>query len=194
MAGVRRTTSGVGQGAERRWSVFDEADRLFPALVLRRMAGRTRIRLPELDALRTPRPKRVVFVCPHSAGRSQMAAAFFNELADPARARAVAAGTDVAREVDPGVVRVMAEAGIPLPTVTPRRLSGALAASANDVITLGCIDECPFFAGVRVQDWPLADPRGKPVERIRRIRDSIRRRVEAMIEAKGWGVGEGGPA
>lgn len=127
----------------------------------------------------------ILFLCTHNAGRSQMAAAFFNAQADPAKARAVSAGTAPGERVHPEVVAVMQEAGIDLAAARPRKLTPELAAGAQLLITMGCGDECPFVPGLRRDDWPLPDPRGHPVERVRAIRDDIRARVSALIEQEG---------
>ena len=104
----------------------------------------------------------VVFACVHNAGRSQMAAALFNRAADPARARAISAGTSPGERVHPEVVAVMTEIGVDLTGVAPQRLTEDLARGAAWLITMGCGDQCPFVAGARVEDWPLPDPKGRP--------------------------------
>jgi arsenate reductase len=131
--------------------------------------------------------KTVVFACVHNAGRSQMAAALFNASADPAKARAVSAGTRPGDRVHPEVVTVMAEEGIDLGGARPQRLTPDLASQAQLLITMGCGDECPYVPGLRREDWPLEDPKGLPLERVRAIRDDIRARVEALIAAEGVG-------
>lgn len=128
--------------------------------------------------------KTVVFACVHNAGRSQMAAALFNKLADPRKARALSAGTHPGERVHPEVVTVMREEGLDLSGARPQMLTPVLAAAADLLITMGCGDECPFVPGLRKEDWPLEDPKGKPLERVREIRDDIRARVEALIEAE----------
>ena len=125
--------------------------------------------------------KTVIFACVHNAGRSQMAAAFFNKLADPAKARALSAGTTPGGRVYPEVVAVMQEEGIDLSGARPQKLTTELAAEAQLLITMGCGDECPYVPGMRRDDWPLDDPKGQPVERVRAIRDDIRARVEALV-------------
>jgi arsenate reductase len=129
--------------------------------------------------------KTVIFACVRNAGRSQMAAAFFNRLADPARARALSAGTRPADRVHPEVVAVMQEEGVDLSAARPRTLTPELAAEADLLITMGCGDECPYLPGARREDWPLDDPQGQPLERVRAIRDDIRARVEALIAREG---------
>ena len=125
--------------------------------------------------------KTVIFACVHNAGRSQMAAAFFNELADPSKARALSAGTAPGDRVHPEVISVMREEGIDLSRARPQKLTTDLASQAQLLITMGCGDECPYVPGLRRDDWPLDDPKGQPVERVRAIRDDIRARVEALI-------------
>jgi len=125
--------------------------------------------------------KTVVFACVHNAGRSQMAAAFFNALADPSKARAISAGTAPGERVHPEVVAVMREAGIDLAGVTPQKLTAALASGASVLVTMGCGDECPYVAGARVEDWPLEDPKGQPIEKVKSIRDEVRTRVLDLI-------------
>jgi arsenate reductase len=129
----------------------------------------------------------VIFACVHNAGRSQMAAAFFNQLADPARARALSAGTQPGPRVHPEVVDAMREVGIDVSGATPQRLTAELAAGAGHLVTMGCGDECPYVPGAKVQDWPLEDPKGKPAEKVREIRDDVRRRVDEFVAAQGWG-------
>jgi arsenate reductase (thioredoxin) len=123
----------------------------------------------------------IVFACVHNAGRSQMAAAFLNALADPATARAISAGTHPADRVDRVVVEAMREAGIDLSRERPRLLTSEIARAADWLVTMGCGDECPVVPGVRREDWPLDDPAGQPIERVRVIRDEIRAHVEALL-------------
>ncbi len=131
--------------------------------------------------------KTVVFACVHNAGRSQMAAAIFNELADPAKARAISAGTAPGDAVHPEVVTVMREEGIDLESSVPRRLTDELASEAALLVTMGCGEACPFVPGVERDDWPLDDPKGKPIARVREIRDEVSRRVRALVRDRGWG-------
>lgn len=135
----------------------------------------------------------VVFACVHNAGRSQMAAAFFNLLADPAKARACSAGTSPGTRVHPEVVEVMREVGLDLVEAQPTKLTRELAESASLLITMGCGDECPVVPGLRRDDWPLEDPKGKPLDLVRQIRDDIRSRVQALLEQEGWTPAATGP-
>ncbi len=117
----------------------------------------------------------VIFACVHNAGRSQMAAAFFNQLPN---ARAVSAGTQPSDRVHPVVVEAMQEVGIDLTRETPQLLTPALAVEARWLITMGCGEACPVVPGVKREDWALDDPAGQPIERVRAIRDDIRARVQ----------------
>jgi arsenate reductase len=128
----------------------------------------------------------VLFACIHNAGRSQMAAALFNALADPAKARALSAGTQPGPAVHPEVAAVMREVDIDLSSVTPRLLTDDLARRVNLLVTMGCGEECPYVPGVERRDWALTDPKGRPVEEVRAIRDGIRARVELLIDERGW--------
>ena len=124
----------------------------------------------------------VIFACVHNAGRSQMAAAWFNLLRTDPNQHAVSAGTSPADRVHPEVVQVMKEVGIDLSSASPQKLTSELAGGADLLVTLGCGDACPYVPGVRVEDWPLEDPKGKPIDRVREIRDDIRARVAALLE------------
>jgi len=126
-----------------------------------------------------------IFACIHNAGRSQMSAAFFNQLADPTKAHAISAGTQPAQHVHPVVVEVMREAGIDLSHAHPQKLTAELAQGAEMLITMGCGDECPFVPGLRRDDWPIPDPKGQPLEQVRLIRDGIRDRIAALLLAEG---------
>ena len=106
--------------------------------------------------------KTIIFACVHNAGRSQMAAALFNKLVDPAKARALSAGTTPGERVYPEVVAVMQEEGIDLSAARPQKLTAELAAEAQLLITMGCGDACPYVPGLRRDDWPLEDPGGNP--------------------------------
>jgi arsenate reductase (thioredoxin) len=130
---------------------------------------------------------RVIFACVHNAGRSQMAAAFFNQLADPRKAAAVSAGTEPGKQVHPEVLAVMKEAGVDLSKARPQILTTEMAAGVRVMVTMGCGEQCPVLPGVSVRDWPLEDPKGKPVERVREIRDDVRKRVQEFVDENGWG-------
>ena len=131
----------------------------------------------------------ILFACIHNAGRSQMAAAFFNALADPAKARAISAGTEPAGEVHPEVVDAMREVGIDLSAALPRHLTPAMASQATLLVTMGCGEACPLVPGVQREDWNLPDPKGEPPECVRAIRDQVRKRVEQLVAMRGWQAG-----
>lgn len=130
--------------------------------------------------------KTVIFACVHNAGRSQMAAAWFNALADRNRARALSAGTEPAARVHPEVEAAMREVGIELAGIQPRLLTPELVADASLLVTMGCGETCPVVPGLTREDWPLEDPKGKPIERVRAIRDDVRARVTTLLAREGW--------
>ena len=122
----------------------------------------------------------VLFVCVHNAGRSQMAAAFLRQRAgDSIEVRS--AGTTPAGEIQPVVREVMAEVGIDLGDVVPKKLEADTVEASDVVISMGCGDACPVFPGVRYLDWELTDPAGRPIEEVRTIRDDIDRRVADLV-------------
>jgi len=126
--------------------------------------------------------KTILFACVHNAGRSQMAAAYFNALADPDKGRAISAGTKPAERVHPEVVEILREAGVLLAGAGPQRLTPELAAGADLLVTMGCGEECPYVPGLRREDWPVRDPKGLSPEIVRGIREEVRARVEALID------------
>jgi arsenate reductase len=130
--------------------------------------------------------KTVIFACVHNAGRSQMAAAFFNTLASPRVAQAISAGTQPASRIHPEVVHAMREVNIDLSVAEPQLLTEQLAAGADVLVTMGCREECPVVAGLRRYDWPLDDPKGQSMDRVREIRDEIRSRVWKLLVNEGW--------
>ena len=125
---------------------------------------------------------KVIFACIHNAGRSQMAAAIFNQLADPAKAQAVSAGTQPADKVHDSVLRAMRQAGIDLAGVKPQLLTDELAAGADLLITMGCGEACPYLPGLKRDDWPLPDPKGKADDEVCEIRDEIKTRVLKLLQ------------
>ena len=131
--------------------------------------------------------KTVLFACVHNAGRSQMAAAWFNALAHPERARGISAGTEPGTRVHPEVLEVMREVDIDLSKATPRFLSRELAEGAALLVTMGCGETCPVVPGLRRLDWPLEDPKGKELARVRQIRDEVRGHVVQLLTAEGCG-------
>jgi len=122
-----------------------------------------------------------IFACIHNAGRSQMSAAFFNQLVDPNLARALSAGTHPAGHVHPVVVGAMREVGIDLSKAKPQKLTAELAQNAEMLVTMGCGDECPYVPGLRRDDWLLPDPKGQGIESVRQTRDEIKRRILQLL-------------
>ena len=123
---------------------------------------------------------RVLFVCTHNAGRSQMSEALFNRAACEAH-EGLSAGSEPVDRVHPGVIAVMDEVGIDLRSKTPRPLTRELAEWADVVVTMGCGDACPYIPGKRYLDWELEDPKDRPAEAVRAIRDDIARRIQELL-------------
>lgn len=122
----------------------------------------------------------ILYVCIHNAGRSQMAAAFTSLLGGDA-VRARSAGSAPADRVHPVVVEVMREVGIDLADQRPKLLTADAVRSADVIVTMGCGDACPVFPGRTYRDWKLEDPKGRTADDVRRVRDDIRGRVEALL-------------
>lgn len=127
---------------------------------------------------------KVIFACVHNAGRSQMAAAFFNHFADPTKAEAISAGTEPGLRVHPEVLAVMQEIGIDLSGAKPQKLTEQLACEAQLLITMGCGDKCPYVPGLRRDDWSLRDPKGSSADEVRAIRDDVKARVQNLIKSE----------
>jgi arsenate reductase len=123
----------------------------------------------------------VLFVCVHNAGRSQMAAAFLSHLSGGA-VEVRSAGSAPADQVNPAAVQAMAEVGIDIAAEKPKILTDQAVRDSDVVITMGCGDTCPFYPGIRYEDWVLDDPAGKDVAAVRPIRDDLRGRVGALLE------------
>jgi arsenate reductase len=123
---------------------------------------------------------RVLFVCLHNAGRSQMSQALFERAAD-GRHEAQSSGTQPGERVHPEVAEAMSEIGIEIGDRVPRKLDREQAEWADVVVTMGCGDECPYIPGKRYIDWDLEDPKGKPIEEVRATRDEIGRRVASFL-------------
>jgi len=124
----------------------------------------------------------VLFVCLHNAGRSQMSQALFERAAAGAH-EARSAGTTPGDRVHPEVVEAMRELGVDLSDRRPQRLTDELAGWADVIVTMGCGDECPYIPGKRYVDWDLPDPKGRPLDEVRKIRDDIAGRVKALAES-----------
>jgi arsenate reductase len=123
----------------------------------------------------------VLFVCLHNAGRSQMSRALFERAAE-GRHRAESAGTTPADRVHPVVVEAMREVGIDLADGQPQKLTDEMAEHSDVVVTMGCGDECPYVPGKRYIDWDLPDPKDKPLDEVRRLREDIGRRVKRLVK------------
>jgi arsenate reductase len=123
----------------------------------------------------------VLFICVQNAGRSQMAEALFARAVE-GRHEARSVGSAPAEHVHPEVVDAMRELGVELSGRVPRKLEHADAEWADVVVTMGCGDACPYIPGKRYVDWDLPDPQGKPPDEVRRVRDEIARRVEALAD------------
>ncbi len=126
--------------------------------------------------------KKVIFACVHNAGRSQMAAAFFNVLADRSKATAVSAGTQPAEKIHDCVLEAMKQLKIDLSTVKPQLLTENLASGADFLITMGCGEACPYVPELKREDWPFSDPKGKSIDEVYVIRDQIKDRVLNLLE------------
>jgi len=122
----------------------------------------------------------ILFLCVHNAGRSQMAAGFARR-AGAGRIEVFSGGSEPAGAVNPAAVDVMAEVGIDIAGFVPQRFTDDLLARVDVVVTMGCGDTCPYVPGKRYVDWPLDDPKGRPVEEVRRIRDEIRALVDDLV-------------
>jgi protein-tyrosine-phosphatase len=125
--------------------------------------------------------KKILFVCVHNAGRSQMAEAFFNQMAKGAKG--YSAGTQPTDKVNPVVVEAMREVGLDISHRKPKLLTIEMLEGIDRVITMGCDIEgvCPVTF-VPTEDWQLEDPEGKPLEKVRRIRDEIKAKIETLVK------------
>jgi len=122
----------------------------------------------------------VLFLCVHNAGRSQMALGWFTHLAGD-RAVGLSGGSEPAKEINPAAIAAMAEVGIDIAKEYPKPWTDAVIRAADVVVTMGCGDACPFYAGTRYEDWALDDPAGLGLDAVRPIRDEIERRVRALL-------------
>jgi protein-tyrosine-phosphatase len=128
-----------------------------------------------------PEPKpTVLYVCVHNAGRSQMAAGYTRALSG-GRVTVLSGGSEPGDRINPVAVQAMAEEGIDITGNVPQLLTTDQVRASDAVITMGCGDACPIFPGKRYEDWELEDPAGKEIETVRRVRDEIKQRVEALL-------------
>jgi len=126
-----------------------------------------------------PKPT-VLYVCVHNAGRSQMAAGYTRALSD-GRVTVLSGGSEPGDRINPVAVQAMAEEGIDITGNVPQLLTTDQVRASDAVITMGCGDACPIFPGKRYEDWELEDPAGKDLDTVRRVRDDIKQRVEALL-------------
>ena len=125
-------------------------------------------------------PPTVLYVCVHNAGRSQMAAGYTRALSGGA-VTVLSAGSEPGDRINPVAVQAMAEQGIDITSAVPQLLTTDQVRASDAVITMGCGDACPIFPGKRYEDWELEDPAGRDLETVRRVRDEIKTRVEALL-------------
>jgi len=125
-------------------------------------------------------PVEVLFVCVHNAGRSQMAAGLL-KLRSEGRIQVRSAGSAPAEEINPNAVVALEELGVDMGEAFPKPLTDEVVRAADVVVTMGCGDACPIYAGKRYEDWDLDDPAGQDLETVRRIRDELDRRVQGLI-------------
>lgn len=131
---------------------------------------------------------KVIFACVHNYGRSQMVTAFLSQLAERERAEAVSAGTAPGLHVHSEIIAAMQEIGIDLSNAKPQKLTEELARDAQLSVTMGCCDKCPYVPGLRRDDCPLRDPKGRPIDEVRGIRDEIRDKVQLLLTKPGLGL------
>ncbi|HEX3198675.1 MAG TPA: arsenate reductase ArsC [Propionibacteriaceae bacterium] len=122
----------------------------------------------------------VLFVCVHNAGRSQMAAALAQHLT-AGKVHVRSAGSQPADQINAMAVQVLAERGISLTEAYPKPLSNDVIHAADMIVTMGCGDACPIYAGKRYLDWDVADPNGQPIDRVRDIRDDLQARITTLL-------------
>jgi arsenate reductase (thioredoxin) len=122
----------------------------------------------------------VLFMCVHNAGRSQMAAVWLRHLAGD-RITVYSGGSEPTDQINAAAVKAMAEVGIDIADKFPKPWTDEIVRAADVVVTMGCVDTCPWFPGKRYEDWQLDDPARRDVAAVRPIRDAIRLRVEELI-------------
>ena len=132
---------------------------------------------------------KVIFACVHNAGRSQMAASFFNLYCNQAKAFALSAGTNPGTSVHAEVLAVMKEEGIDLSNIKPQLLTDKLAEEAEMLITMGCGETCPLIPGLKRADWGLPDPKGQTIDRVREIREEVKHLVQNLVKELGVAKG-----
>lgn len=131
--------------------------------------------------------KTILFACTHNAGRSQIAAALFNKMVNPAKAKAISAGTHPADEVHPNILAVMSEIGIDLSDEKPKKISLKMLKKADVFVTMGCEEECPILPTIENIKWEISDTYMESLEEARRIRDQLSSLVQSLINEKNLG-------
>lgn len=129
----------------------------------------------------------VLFLCVQNAGRSQMAAGWFRQIAG-GRALVYSGGSEPADQINAIAVKAMHEIGIDITQEFPKPWTEEIVRAADVVVTMGCGDACPAYPSVRYLDWELDDPAGQPIEVVRQIRDEIGRRVRTLLADLGVSV------
>jgi arsenate reductase (thioredoxin) len=154
----------------------------FVPLFVHRFA-RERLRaLGQAEGTITKEMPEVLFVCVQNAGRSQMAAALLDKLAE-GRVHVRSAGSAPADQINPNVRVAMAEVGVDLDKEFPKPLTDEVVRAADAVITMGCGDACPIYPGKRYEDWEVDDPADEDLDGVRRIRDEISERVRSLLDS-----------
>ncbi len=127
--------------------------------------------------------KKILFVCVENAGRSQMAEGFFRKYA-PTGYEPYSAGTKPIGAINPLAIQAMKESGIDITIQTPKTITDSMIKQASKVINMGCMDResCPALFVKNVLDWAIEDPKGKPLEDVRKIRDTIEKRVQELCK------------
>jgi arsenate reductase len=132
-----------------------------------------------------PAERTILFVCVENAGRSQIAEGFFNQKYAPKGYRAISAGTRPASQINPLAIQVMNEVGVDISSQRSKIITEDMIRSSEKSVNMGCIDksECPMLFINNVIDWGIEDPKGKPIEKVREIRDDIDRRVKEIAQS-----------
>jgi arsenate reductase (thioredoxin) len=127
----------------------------------------------------------ILFVCVENAGRSQIAEGFFNQRYAPKGYRAISAGTRPASQINPLAVQVMNEIGVDISSQKSKIITEDMIKSSEKSVNMGCMErtECPMLFINNVIDWGIEDPKGKPIEKVREIREEIERRVREIAES-----------
>jgi arsenate reductase len=153
--------------------------RYLPSLTSRFAADRLRS-LADADGIRRDSIPDVLFVCVQNAGRSQLASAILRSLAGD-RVRVLTAGSEPAGSINPKIVATLDEIGVSIDGEYPKPLTDEVVRGADYVISMGCGDACPIYAGRRYLDWDLPDPAGMSPEKVRAVRDDIDARVRVLL-------------